>query len=145
MASPEQEAGEPTVEASAAPPTDPPTVPSLSPLLPLHLVQHKRHSSAHTPLQASVVQGEQRLLCIESSPKDAPPDESAAAISTVPPSSINLQSAFQSNIRNRSGDEFTLVLKYRFSAQDASQKELWLQYFAALGILVRNASCPYSK
>lgn len=114
---------------------------NLSPLLPLNLVQHKRHSSTHSGYIANVVQGEQKTLRIEpvNSSVQAGP-ENAPAPAPPPASNIYLSSAFQSSIRNRSGDEFTLVLKYRFAAQDSAQKELWLHYFAALGLVVRCAS-----
>lgn len=50
---------------------------------------------------------------------------------------IDLASSMTTTVRSRPGNEFTLVLKFRLSADSPTQKELWLDQLSALGIHVR--------
>jgi len=100
-------------------------------LTPLQLVYKKNTTSE--PKHA-ILDQQKPVLAIRSS---ASPGLST---SEQPDASLNFTTPISSRVQNRSGNEFTLVLKYRFAAESPEQKELWLAKLATLGIQV----CPPS-
>ena len=60
-------------------------------------------------------------------------------------STINLSTPIATSLRNRSGNEFTLVLKYRISAESAEQKEAWFRQLGALGVHVRSLLVSFRR
>lgn len=103
----------------------PPSAPNLGPV---QLV-YKKNSSK----DAKIVHLDEKAGVLRIEPV---PQIDAAAESPID-SLINLSTPMTTNVRNRAGNEFTLVLKFRLTADSATQKDAWLEQLSALGIQVR--------
>lgn len=105
--------------------TPPPSSPSLAPV---QLVYKKNASkdakTAHLDPKTGVLRIE-------------PIQQDDAAVESPIDSLIHLTTPMTTSVRSRAGNEFTLVLKFRLTADSATQKEAWLEQLSALGIQVR--------
>ena len=105
------------------------TIPPPPNLMPAKLV-YKKNSTSES--KTVILEQDKLILRI------LPAAQGDAVSAESDGSTLNLTTPITASLRNRSGSEFTLVLKYRISAESAEQKEAWFRQLAALGVRVRS-------
>lgn len=105
--------------------SQPPSAPNLAPV---QLV-YKKHSTK----DAKIAHLDEKTGVLKIEPFPQSDDTAEPSIDSL----IHLATPMTTNVRNRAGNEFTLVLKYRLTADSATQKDTWLEQLSALGIQVR--------
>jgi hypothetical protein len=103
------------------------TIPPPPNLMPAKLV-YKKNSTSES--KTVILEQDKPILRI------LPAAQGDAVSAESDGSTLNLTTPITASLRNRSGSEFTLVLKYRISAESAEQKEAWFRQLAALGVRV---------